>query len=359
MKILYLKKKDDEKAKPSKQMLITGAAIIAAMIVTIIIIYFLILPGYKKKIVDDVLYGDISDDVVTETTTEVDNAYAAAELKDEISKYVANYFTTTNVEEYLSDENVEQLADLIIKSLKDAGLLEQKDNSDEIRQSIMDQLKELLEQNNLTNEEKYELLKERFEKELKELQEKDTLTEKEFQSVISIINSLKDSTATDFESLKTEIIKQLTNNKELSDEEIAAVKKALEDMAEQNKKDLSDFKKYLEDEVVPGIQQTINENTQNIENNTNAITQNTQDINNNTTSISQNSQDIQNNVTSISNLITSFNGMQTDVSNINNQVSILYDRLNNCSVKYENNHFYATFDEGGADPVTKKLDFAE
>ena len=125
-----------------------------------------------------------------------------------------------------------------------------------------------------------------------------------------------------------------------------------------NKK-AEDFKKYLEDEVVPGIQQTINENTQNIENNTNAITQNTQDINNNTTSISQNSQDIQNNVTYISNLIASFNGMQTDVSNINNQVSILYDRLNNCSVKYENNHFYATFDEGGADPVTKKLDFAE
>lgn len=236
MKILDLKKKDDEKAKPSKQILITGAVIIAAMIITIIIIYFLILPGYKKKIVDDVLYGDISDDVVTETTTEVDNAYAAAELKDEISKYVANYFTTTNIEEYLSDENVEQLADLIIKSLKDAGLLEQKDNSHEIRQSIMDQLKELLEQNNLTNEEKYELLKERFEKELKELQEKDTLTEKEFQSVISIINSLKDSTATDFESLKTEIIKQLTSNKELSDEEIAAIKKALEEMAEQNKK---------------------------------------------------------------------------------------------------------------------------
>ena len=63
--------------------------------------------------------------------------------------------------------------------------------------------------------------------------------------------------------------------------------------------------------------------------------------------------------TSWSFLITSFNGMQTDVSNINNQVSILYDRLNNCSVKYENKHFYATFDEGGADPVTKKLDFAE
>ena len=49
-------------------------------------------------------------------------------------------------------------------------------------------------------------------------------------------------------------------------------------MAEHNKKDLSDFKKYLKDKVVHGIQQTINENTQNIENNTNAITQNTQDI---------------------------------------------------------------------------------
>lgn len=89
-------------------------------------------------------------------------------------------------------------------------------------------------------------------------------------------------------------------------------------MAEQNKKDLSNFKKYLEDEVVPGIQQTINENTQNIENNTNAITQHTQDIQNNTTLIDQNSQSIQNNVTSISNLIASFNGMQTDVSNIKN-----------------------------------------
>ena len=114
----------------------------------------------------------------------------------------------------------------------------------------------------------------------------------------------------------------------MSDEEIAAIKKALEEMAEHNKKDLSDFKKYLKDEVVHGIQQTINENTQNIENNTNAITQNTQDINNNTTSISQNSQDIQNNVTSISNLITSFNGMQTDVSNIQDQVLVLYDKLN-------------------------------
>ena len=100
----------------------------------------------------------------------------------------------------------------------------------------------------------------------------------------------------------------------MSDEEIAAIKKALEEMAKQNKKDLSDFKKYLEDEVVPGIQQTINENTQNIENNTNAITQNTQDI--------------QNSVTSISNLITSFNGMQTDVSNIQDQVLVLYDKLN-------------------------------
>ena len=193
MKILDLKKKDDEKAKPSKQILITGAVIIAAMIITIIIIYFLILPGYKKKIVDDVLYGDISDDVVTETTTEVDNAYAAAELKDEISKYVANYFTTTNIEEYLSDENVEQLADLIIKSLKDAGLLEQKDNSDEIRQSIMDQLKELLEQNNLTNEEKYELLKERFEKELKELQEKYNLTYLFISHDLSVVEYISDT----------------------------------------------------------------------------------------------------------------------------------------------------------------------
>ena len=193
MKILDLKKKDDEKAKPSKQILITGAVIIAAMIITIIIIYFLILPGYKKKIVDDVLYGDISDDVVTETTTEVDNAYAAAELKDEISKYVANYFTTTNIEEYLSDENVEQLADLIIKSLKDAGLLEQKDNSDEIRQSIMDQLKELLEQNNLTNEEKYELLKERFEKELKELQEKYSLTYLFISHDLSVVEYISDT----------------------------------------------------------------------------------------------------------------------------------------------------------------------
>lgn len=48
----------------------------------------------------------------------------------------------------------------------------------------------------------------------------------------------------------------------MSDEEIAAIKKALEEMAEHNKKDLSDFKKYLKDEVVHGIQQTINENTQ-------------------------------------------------------------------------------------------------
>ena len=31
----------------------------------------------------------------------------------------------------------------------------------------------------------------------------------------------------------------------MSDEEIAAIKKALEEMAEHNKKDLSDFKKYL------------------------------------------------------------------------------------------------------------------
>ena len=89
----------------------------------------------------------------------------------------------------------------------------------------------------------------------------------------------------------------------MSDEEIAAIKKALEEMAEHNKKDLSDFKKYLKDEVVHGIQQTINENT-------------------------QNTQDIQNSVTSISNLITSFNGMQTDVSNIQDQVLVLYDKLN-------------------------------
>jgi len=39
----------------------------------------------------------------------------------------------------------------------------------------------------------------------------------------------------------------------LSDEEIAAIKKALEEMAEHNKKDLSDFRKYLKDEVVHGI----------------------------------------------------------------------------------------------------------
>ena len=39
----------------------------------------------------------------------------------------------------------------------------------------------------------------------------------------------------------------------MSDEEIAAIKKALEEMAEHNKKDLSDFKKYLKDDEIISI----------------------------------------------------------------------------------------------------------
>ena len=43
--------------------------------------------------------------------------------------------------------------------------------------------------------------------------------------------------------------------------------------------------------------------------------------------------------------------VQTSIDDINGQ-------LNDCTVEYKNGHFYITYNKGGADSVSKKLDYA-
>ena len=68
------------------------------------------------------------------------------------------------------------------------------------------------------------------------------------------------------------------------------------------------------------------------------------------------------------------NGTITDLSNSVNQnkaaqdavntsvqtsIDVINNQLNGCTIEYIDGHFYVTHDKGGADPVSKKLDYAQ
>lgn len=431
-----MKKDELQENRKSKSLAVYIAIVVAAMLATILIICACVLPVYKRMITNDILYGDLQTE--SSETVEVADTYNAAQIQDDVTKYVEAYFKTNNISKELSDQDINDLTNTVISSLQEAGLLDQKDNTKELKSTIMTKVKELLADNNTSYEENLTVLKEslqtqiqdnqdlsekekksildiissvkyngisnieELETKLKELlQNSDSLTEKQIeilnqslekltsntdtkftdykeyydkliqenkdlseqekQELLEIINDLQETHITDMASLKDNVLEQIKNNKELSDQEIADLQTALAALKEQTSLDLNDFKNYVNDQLVPGIEQTVNVNKTNIANNTSAINQNSTDIQNNSNAITKNSQDIQNNVTSIANLIASYNTMQNNVSDIQNDILNLYGKMDDCEITYneQDGHFYITYNPGGADSVSKKLDFAQ
>ena len=233
-------------------------------------------------------------------------------------------------------------------------------------------------------------------KSLADLSEKYKGNQKEYDALIDSISSKlgkldkNGATNDDVANLKKDLeklSKVLGDYKSSSSSDVTDVSKELE----AAKKDLqSKIDKYTEvsDEQFTQIKDNLKESIN--QRNDLLADQKTQIINmidsaqsDNVTSLADAKKELQNAIASantsqtdaLNNAINNLtNGTITDLSNSVNQnkaaqdavntsvqtsIDVINNQLNGCTIEYIDGHFYVTHDKGGADPVSKKLDYAQ
>ena len=149
------------------------------------------------------------------------------------------------------------------------------------------------------------------------------------------INDLTKVTSDQFNSMKTSLMDQINQNKQLSDADKAALETKLNEASSDNVKNLADAKKELQNAIAS------------------ANTSQTDALNNAIDNLTSGT------ITDLSNSVNQNKAAQ-DAVNTSVQTSIddINGQLNDCTVEYKNGHFYITYNKGGADSVSKKLDYA-
>ncbi len=149
------------------------------------------------------------------------------------------------------------------------------------------------------------------------------------------INDLTKVTANQFNSMKTSLMDQINQNKQLSDAEKAALEEKLNEANSDNVKNLADAKKELQNAIAS------------------ANTSQTDALNNAIDNLTSGT------ITDLSNSVNQNKAAQDAVnSNVRTSIDDINGQLNDCTVEYKNGHFYITYNKGGADSVSKKLDYA-
>lgn len=65
-------------------------------------------------------------------------------------------------------------------------------------------------------------------------------------------------------------------------------------------------------------------------------------------------------ITDLSNSVNQNKAAQDAVNtSVQTSIDVINNQLNGCTIEYIDGHFYVTHDKGGADPVSKKLDYAQ
>ena len=150
------------------------------------------------------------------------------------------------------------------------------------------------------------------------------------------INDLTKVTSDQFDSMKTSLMDQINQNKQLSDADKAALEIKLNEASSDNVKNLADAKKELQNAIAS------------------ANTSQTDALNNAINNLTNGT------ITDLSNSVNQNKAAQDAVNtSVQTSIDVINNQLNGCTIEYIDGHFYVTHDKGGADPVSKKLDYAQ
>lgn len=150
------------------------------------------------------------------------------------------------------------------------------------------------------------------------------------------IDELTKVTADQFNSMKTSLMDQINQNKQLSDADKAALETKLNEASSDNVKNLAEAKKELQNAIAS------------------ANTSQTDALNNAIDNLTSGT------ITDLSNSVNQNKAAQDAVNtSVQTSIDVINNQLNGCTIEYIDGHFYVTHDKGGADPVSKKLDYAQ
>lgn len=136
--------------------------------------------------------------------------------------------------------------------------------------------------------------------------------------------------------MKTSLMDQINQNKQLSDADKAALEIKLNEASSDNVKNLADAKKELQNAIAS------------------ANTSQTDALNNAINNLTNGT------ITDLSNSVNQNKAAQDAVNtSVQTSIDVINNQLNGCTIEYIDGHFYVTHDKGGADPVSKKLDYAQ
>lgn len=182
------------------------------------------------------------------TGSYTDKEYASA-VKYEIQQYVADYFATEEVEEYLTAENLQEITDIILVSLDEAGVFDTIDKQ-ELEETIYNELLARLEAKLLEQETKIRAI----EIEIERLAAGKELTPAQKADIDILLQEYYDSEHKNIDATVEKIYNIINQNKESATESLTATEERLLKIIMDNLKTVTEERTKLKTEIITRIE---------------------------------------------------------------------------------------------------------
>ena len=323
----------------------------------------------------------------TATTATYYNQYLAASgadevITDQVKDYISNYFQTMNVKEFISQDEMAQIIAQISTGVMNRLPTDTLSSGQELKVKEMIS-KAVIEAANDNNNQATDntgadatVITEELQSYIKttivpnitaEIQINQGAIDdlkKDLEKLSKVLGDYKSSSSSDvtdvskeLEAAKKDLQSKIDKYTEVSDEQFTQMKENLADSIERSDGMLDNQKKDL----INRINSLSNDNVTNLADAKKELQNAIASANTSQTDALNNAIDnlTSGTITDLSNSVNQNKAAQ-DAVNTSVQTSIddINGQLNDCTVEYKNGHFYITYNKGGADSVSKKLDYA-
>lgn len=238
-----MEKKDNKIITYFKTVVLPVVPIFLCMaILTTAFSWVLLEPYFVERTAEQVLYGDFSECEMLESS---EGTEYTASFQGAVHNYVTDYFVDNDMESYMTEDNVEVIASMILKNLEQSILVTEEENVI-LYETIVTELTDIIEQRNLT----YNANLKKVVSDLNMyITQSNAVSEVERSELYRLISCVESSTNVNIKKLEENLTKIINENKDSSDTNLSEVKALLEESIklsnEKQTADLQTLEEYV------------------------------------------------------------------------------------------------------------------
>lgn len=177
----------------------------------------------------------------TETIVQVRDPETAAALKEEVSDYITNYFSSSDMSQYINEDTIKDLTTMIMNSMISSGALD-RDDTEEYTGLIQEHLTTIMNENQALYEAK---VNETVQTLTDQVNANSKIAESDKAELLSLIDALSKNSGTDLKQLEQELQKMMDLSASSNNDAQTTLLQKIETLTSTNEADMTAVKNSI------------------------------------------------------------------------------------------------------------------